>query len=487
MKPVESSPLVGEKEGVNPPLGETHQVMNKTWRQVLQEESVPGWESSGTPHLRTVVMTLDDFVHQPNLYYEETPPNTSRRIRSHRHRHYVPNPGTFLAAISAVFNSKLRAATIFGSSRLWVVIIFHAILATGLAVAYFFIPLVAPDFVAGIKDFVDVCVTGIIFLLGGFVTMMMSRWTAFRRDCLANLHSALVNQSMYAATIWPKRTPVNREARALVARYSLAVFHLLFLEARVSDFPYGRHETVTDAIADLVRIKLLLEPEARALQMLPVPSAVVLGWLSRFWECVMDKESTLECAGGFARNADPGRYSTIFKEVFAARNAITLCHSYMQTQIPYGYIHLIIMLVHATCLANSIFCGIHFGNVLEQTYAKNNGEDGIKVLVPLAIVRSLRIVLVPLLLDGMIFVGTVIAMPMGTDEDDYPAGAFVECLEDECLAVGASMEAFQPEMLLTKKGGKPPDLAAPTGIPPTQSGPPVTMGAVATGRSGFNL
>ena len=73
--------------------------------------------------------------------------------------------------------------------------------------------------------------------------------------------------------------------------------------------------------------------------------------------------------------------------------------------------------------------------------------------------------LVPLLLDGLICVGTVIAMPMGTDKDDFPAGAFLECLEDECLSVGAALEAWQPDAhLLTKKGGVAPDMGLAVAI-----------------------
>jgi len=326
--------------------------------------------------------------------------------------------------------------------------LFHTILAGSLTVLYSVIKLQSnPEFISGVKDFVDLCVTGIIFLLGGFVTLMMGRWTAFRRDCLANLHGALLNISMYAATIWPTSAPAHREARELVVRYCLACFHLLFLEARAADFPEGAFDNVGQAVADLVRVGLLRDPEAKTLAQLPVPSGIVLGWMARLWEQVMDRDSGLECSQSFARNADPGRYSTIFKEVFSARNSITLCHSYMQTQIPYGYIQLIIMMVHFTCVANSIYCGIHLGLVVDA--ALDNG-DGAKVIIPIAIVRIMRILLVPLLLDGMILVGSVIAMPMGVDEDDYPAGVFMECLEDECLAVGAANEAIDPGQLLTK-------------------------------------
>ena len=71
-------------------------------------------------------------------------------------------------------------------------------------------------------------------------------------------------------------------------------------------------------------------------------------------------------------------------------------------------------------------------------------HDMPQVLVPLIIVRFMRIVFVPLLLDGMLLIGSVIAMPLGDDEDDFPAGSFIESLEDECLAPGSAIEQYHP-------------------------------------------
>ena len=245
--PKENSPLVDSAAKRPASIGEfsaRREEINKTWRSILKEEGPLGWQDMlSVPHIRTSIITLDDFVHTPSLYYRESERNSQRRVRSRRHRFYVPNPGSFLTALSAICNTKLRAATVFGSSRLIFVMIFHLFLSGALAALYFFIPLRNSDFIAGIKDFVDICTTGIIFLLGGFVTMMMARWTAFRKDCLAGLHGALVNLSMYGATIWPTGKTAHREARALVTRYSIAAYHLLFLEARVSDYPHGIHES----------------------------------------------------------------------------------------------------------------------------------------------------------------------------------------------------------------------------------------------------
>ena len=174
---------------------------------------------------------------------------------------------------------------------------------------------------------------------------------------------------------------------------------------------------------------------------MPAKSSIVIGWLAAFWEAVMDPHSPLECSTTFARNADNGRFSIIWGQVFAARNAISLCHMYMQTQLPYGYIHLILIVVQLTCVANSIYCGIHLGQMMRTASVEN---DVTQVLVPLIIVRFMRIVFVPLLLDGMLLIGSVIAMPLGDDEDDFPAGSFIESLEDECLAPGSAIEQYHP-------------------------------------------
>jgi hypothetical protein len=54
----------------------------------------------------------------------------------------------------------------------------------------------------------------------------------------------------------------------------------------------------------------------------------------------------------------------------------------------------------------------------------------------------------------MLFIGHVISMPLGDDDDDFPAGSFIEDLEDDCLTCGAALEQFHPASVLTKVGEK---------------------------------
>ena len=94
---------------------------------------------------------------------------------------------------------------------------------------------------------------------------------------------------------------------------------------------------------------------------------MVVAWLAAFWESALDAKSTLACARS-PTNCDNGRYSVVTNQLFAARNCITLAQSHLNCQLPYGYIHLILLIIHATCLANTLYSGIQLGTVLREDH-----------------------------------------------------------------------------------------------------------------------
>ena len=75
------------------------------------------------------------------------------------------------------------------------------------------------------------------------------------------------------------------------------------VECAVSD---GRFE---------IRSGLLLPDEARALHGLPGKANAALTWLATVWETALDPRSGKACSKAVARNADNGRYSSVFGQV----------------------------------------------------------------------------------------------------------------------------------------------------------------------------
>jgi len=428
----------------------------KTQTQVATAES--------TDARRLVSIELEEFIHDPKLYQSETGRITERRERSRiRPTLMVPYDNTLWAALLGFFSSSLRTATVFATPRLFILVLFHFLLSAGLAAVYFYTPIadLGSDLTDTIKDFADLCITGIIFLLGGFINTMIARWWDQRVSCVGAMHRALGSLNLYAASIWPSASSVHREARALVARYSLLTYQLMFIEARSADYAAANDPTAHPAagveaqVRRLVQVGTITEEEARVLIHLPCKATNVLGWLAAFFNQVHNINSDLACAGGpqgFGPNSYNGRISTVFGQLINAHNAANLSQTYQQTQLPYGYVHLILTIVHLTILANTIYCGIDLGQLMQEAFAT---EDVVQVLAPAISVRLLRITLVPVLLNGMVMMATVIAMPLGEDDDDFPCGCFMEDLEDEILAQGATTEAFDPTTKLARAAAKP--------------------------------
>lgn len=383
---------------------------------------------------------LDAFTHDPELYAAGAPAVTQRKARSSARSTNVigrVHDTSVLGALSFFWNGRLRAATIFHlEHRVVKSILFSLLLSYSLALFYY---LVVPGTIdksvlTAIKEYIDLCVQGVVFILGGFVAIMTTRWWNVRTMCVGALHQSMSNLAMQAAATWPGSSSVDREARGIVNRYGLLAYKMLFLEARASDDGVD----VDTKLPALVAQNLLTQEEADALVGLPAKTSAVLGWHARFWERVMDQKSGLKASASFFRTADNGRYSMVFGQLYAARSAVTLSYSYLNTQVPFGYLHLLLVTAALTAFANALYCGIGLAAILKTLGGKP--EMGPQTLVPLFIVRTLRIVFIPMLLDGLILVGTVIAMPLGNDVDDFPAGTFVENLEDECASVGAAIE-----------------------------------------------
>jgi len=350
-------------------------------------------------------------------------------------------------ALVSFFATRMRQGTVFGARRLAFVILFHILFSALIASLYYCLlhqPM-DPDIIAGIKDYIDLCVSGIIFLLGGFVTTTLGRWWFIRLNAIGGLCQSLASVSLITTSVFSTASACDKEARLLVARYALLVFALLFAEAQEhsnDDAGLGMDKR----LAALQTGGLLLPAELEALRGVPGKAVMALTWLASFWETAFNPKSGKAVSAAIAaRNCDNGRYSSVYGQLFNARQHIVETDAYLNTPLPYGYMHLILIVVHVTSLATSIYCGINMGVTLHD---ECNVHAPAGDWVPFIIVRVMRIVFIPVLLKGLLVVCDVISNPMGDDEDDLPAGALLEHMEDEILAGIRAVEVAHPAALL---------------------------------------
>lgn len=392
----------------------------------------------------------------PALLYEESPVKTERRRRSVLRGMYRPNIAWFTFVRNlCTHGSKEIGTTIFSAPRLQITVLMYFIFGLTLTLVYALV--IKPNSsddptsewdINAMKDYADLCITGLIYLLGTYLALSLGRWWAVRTQCCGALHQSLSFLCMYAASVWPTSSKSDRQARELIARLSLATYQLLFIEARAAELQENDHYGLTKAVRAMVGAGTLLPEEADVLEHMPNKAEVALSWLAAFWEEVLGKSSSLECATAFS-TPNAGRYALVFGKLAAAKDAISLTHFYNGTHLPYGLINLLQFIVHMTCITNTIFSGVHLGTTIRNHHPAHS-------LIWLGIVRFCRVCLLPLLLDGVLLVARVIALPMGLDRDDFRAGAHLEYLEDSCLAPGAAVERYHPAFSKTnamiKKG-----------------------------------
>lgn len=106
---------------------------------------------------------MHNFSHDPEMLYAASPKDTSRRTRSMDRTEYRTYNGTIIDGLRAILYKELRHSTIFSNPRIALILLGHMVIAVSLCVVFYFVPLdrvIAAEFLPGIKDFADLCVTG---------------------------------------------------------------------------------------------------------------------------------------------------------------------------------------------------------------------------------------------------------------------------------------------------------------------------------------
>merc|ERR1719329_51152 len=177
---------------------------------------------------------------------------------------------------------------------------------------------------------------------------------------------------------------------------------------------------------------------------------VMWAWIMRL------TQETFESARGPRPHAP--KLMLIFNQCMSARNGIQCIHTYLKTQLPFAYVHLLTLLVNVNNIVVSVKCGAVF------TVALSNGD------IQTCGYQFLMLVLVPVLYHGLLSISYVIQDPFGEDVLDFPIAAFVEYVAQCCDAAIVAQEVYpgvpgfteesQIAMAAAARGGQDGDLEA---------------------------
>ena len=302
--------------------------------------------------------------------------------------------------------------------------------------------------------------SGLFFILGPYMALMLTRWWDIREKCITALWDNIGQLNILAQTWFHTDSAADRAARHLVRRYGVLSHSLLCLTARGHDGP--------KALKELVNAGLLTAEEYKTLKPLPAKPQVVWGWMCKFWnQALTDIEAH---HGGLQCTSVPGgesMVSSVLSKCMAARSAILLALTFVSTQVPFAYVHLLAMIVQFAQLVNAAWAGTHTGILLTQPLCLGNATlpSGYHRRIDLLRLQRchpafevfswyttliilmgwiIQVLAYPLIYNGLLSIGVALENPLGNAFMDLPTLAYQHYLHDECVAFASGIEAIDP-------------------------------------------
>lgn len=253
------------------------------------------------------------------------------------------------------------------------------------------------------------------FVLALFVSLTLSRWWALRVTALGKVFDSLANTCMIVAS------ELNdlrwKEVRTGVMKYGMASIELLVQAAREDE-----------DIESLVELDLLTDIEAEFMKEYELPwqrPMVVWAWIMHIVSDAMDHDKT----------PAPSRQAVI-GQCLAARDGMANINMYLDTQLPFAYVHLITLLVNVQNILMAIKSGLKFATALPT------GD-------PLIMIQQVATTaIIVFIYQALLTIAYTIMDPFGDDVLDFPIRAYkayVASIVDAMMGAGRGCPAVSSD------------------------------------------
>jgi len=266
------------------------------------------------------------------------------------------------------------------------------------------------------------------FVLALFVSLTLSRWWALRVTALGKVFDSLANTCMIVAS------ELNdlrwRHVRTGIMKYGMASIELLVQAAREDE-----------DIDSLLELDLLTDTEAEFMkeyELLWQRPMVIWAWIMHIVSDAMDHDKT----------PAPSRQAVI-GQCLAARDGMANINMYLDTQLPFAYVHLITLLVNVQNILMAIKSGLKFSVAIAQSD------------LFLMLQQVLTTAIIVFIYQALLTIAYTIMDPFGDDVLDFPIRAYkayVASIVDAMMGAGRGCPAVSSDgrlhrPLLTSNGG----------------------------------
>mmetsp|Transcript_13918 Transcript_13918/g.43652 ORF Transcript_13918/g.43652 Transcript_13918/m.43652 type:complete len:412 (-) Transcript_13918:124-1359(-) len=254
------------------------------------------------------------------------------------------------------------------------------------------------------------------FCLALYVSLTLSRWWALRISALGKVFDAILNICMIiSCELHDKKW---HEVRMQVAKYGFSSIELLVQAAR--DAP---------EMEPLMDMDFLTPIEIEAVQKTAVlwqRPMICWAWIMRICVAAMDHHKV-----------PAARVGAVMAQCIMAREGMATINTYLDTQLPFAYVHLITLLVNVQNIVVAIKSGIIFATAIP-------GRN-----IFLMVQQVFTVITVCFIYQALLQISYMIMDPFGDDVLDFPVKAYTGYL---AATVDAVLEA-QPECPVVAEDG----------------------------------
>lgn len=329
--------------------------------------------------------------------------------------------------------------TVLGSWSLWLHLVFYVAVATAAGVAATCsaerLELVGPGRVSEAANYMSLLVA---VALAFYVSACVERWWEVRNTMFGGLWTAVDDLNMILAAHFPRKE--HKRFKDLILRYCLLSVELVFAQARGDHF---------EELADLRQRQLLTDDEKDRLEGVAAKPQVVWVWIAAVFQRLAASEKL-----------SSRLLVTLYGICTKARGSVGGLTAYNNTQLPFAYVHLTSVIVHASNLMVAVKCGVLAAVALHNLRRPEvEGEpvsfhENLHVLL----LQVLSAVLLPLFTLGLLEVGVLVSDPLGPSSPD-PRAAYHAWLRDECEAFRATAEKAPSEIARVAESVEVQDVA----------------------------
>lgn len=286
-----------------------------------------------------------------------------------------------------------------------IIMIMYVCIATGAFCATFWLDFTTRFDTSKLEEISNYLNTFIPFILGLYVSIALSRWWAMRTEGIGKVLDATQDVALISTALLPgaEHQPFHDQN----LRYALASVSLIVNMFRPMD------DKKLEVLGP-VRDNLLTAEEVEVLRGTPYRTRPSVMWT---WILAVSTK-VFEDHG-----VPPGKQRDVTTEVIKAREAIECILTYMFSQLPFAYVHLVTLLVNLNNLVMSVKCGVIGAAQIRE---KNWMYAGSQVVFLLA---------VPLLYQGLLSLTYVIGDPFGEDLLDFPVMAYQEYANESAVSI----------------------------------------------------